>query len=706
MSLKVVKRDKREVDFDEGRIRSAIEKAFMDVDGIIGEKSVEIINKISEHIKGINKILNVEDIQDIIENKLMTSCRKDVAKAYMIYREKRALIRDSLKRDEGILSLIKGANEELNVENSNKNATLVTTQRDYIAGEVSKDLVRRYGYFPRDVIEAHDEGLIHLSDLDYQLQPLHNCEIINLEDMLQNGTVINGVKIDKPNSFSTACTIATQIVVQVTSNSYGGATISLSHLSPFIQITRDKLKEEWKDKLSDEDIEKLVLKDIKKGIQTIQYQLITISGTNGQSSFLSLFMYINEIEDENGREDLALAIEEVLKQRILGVKNEKGVYITTAFPKLLYVLDENNITEDSKYWHLTKLSAECTSKRLVPDYISAKKMKELKEGNVFPCMGCRSFLQPYYKDGKVKFYGRFNQGVCSLNLVDVALSSKKNIESFWEIMDERLDLVFKGLMSKHNNLKGTKAKVAPILWQYGALARLNPEDTIDDLLYDDYSSISVGFSGLHETVLYMTGLNHTSGLGMDFGKKVMNYMNDKCKEWKSKTKIGFSLYSVPQESLTLKFAKAIQRRHGVIEGISDKNYIINSYHVNIKEKMDAFTKLRIESEYQPLSLGGAISYVETPNMTHNIQAILEVMQYIYNTIMYAEINTQTSYCHVCGGTDIKMKEDLKFHCPNCGNNDFEKMNIAVRVCGYLSTNPFNEGRAEDIFNRVYHLGCD
>ena len=640
-----------------------------------------------------------------------------LAKKYIKYRYQRALTREFKKRDDEVFSLISGENEELNKENSNKDTRLLSTMRDYMAGIVCKDIGKRI-MIPKDIVEAHEQGIIHIHDMDYSpAMPLYNCSLINLEDMLQNGTVISGIKIEKPHSFRTACTIATQIIAQVASNQYGGNTISLAHLAPFVDITRQKFKKDIIHDLEligtkvDEDkinkiVEEKVKEEIRSGIQTIQYQLITISTTNGQSPFTSSFMYLDEVPEGQTRDDLAMIIEEVLKQRIEGVKNEQGVPITIAFPKLLYVLDEDNIHEDSKYYYLTELAAKCSTKRLVPDYISAKKMKELKDGNVFPCMGCRSFLQPYYEDGKPKFYGRFNQGVVTLNLPDIALSSGGDFDKFWKIFDERLELCYRALMVRHNRLLGTPSDVAPILWQHGAIARLKHGETIDKLLFNDYSSISLGYAGLYECIKYMTSQSQLEKEGHDFGIKVMKKLSDSCAKWKEETHIGFSVYGSPIESTTYKFAKCLKKRFGVIKGITDKDYVTNSYHITPSQPIDAFSKLSIESDFQALSLGGAISYVETPNVEKNPKAILEIIRHIYNNIMYAEINTMTSYCQVCGCTDIKMGDDLKFHCPNCGNDDFNKMNVAVRICGYISTNPFNDGRAEDIHDRVYHLGAE
>lgn len=723
--MKVVKRDGRIVDFNKDKIYEAILKAMKDANEENNDVARRIANEIS---KTDCEEIDIEAIQNMVEDKLMASRLKQTARQYIRYRydreKSRALSKDLNERYEQFHSLVSGNNEEANKENSNKDTRIIPTMRDYLAGFTCKEMAQKV-ILPKDLVQAHNDGLIHIHDLDYSpAMPMHNCGLINLEDMLQNGTVISGTMIEKPHSFRTACTIVTQIITQVASSQYGGNTITLSHLAPFVDISRQKIREQVKEELTTAEIysggslvnnkkraiyeiaEKRVRDEIRDGIQTIQYQLITMSSTNGQAPFTSVFMYLGEVYDEITKKDLALIIEEVLRQRIAGVKNEKGVPITTAFPKLLYCLEEDNIHEDSPYWYLTKLAAECSSKRLVPDYISEKKMKELKEGNVFPCMGCRSFLQPYYdENGKPKFYGRWNQGVVTLSLPDIALSSGRDYDKFWKIFDERLDLCYRALMIRHNTLKGTKSDVAPILWQHGAYARLKPGETIDKMLFDDYSSISLGFAGLYECVKYMTGESHTEG-GHDFAIQVMTKLNDACKQWKNETRIGFSLYSTPLENTTEKFAKAIQKRFGIIEGITDKLYVTNSYHVTPSEHIDAFSKLTFESEFQNLSLGGAISYCETPNMEKNVDALLEVIKHIYDTIMYAEINTTTSYCHLCGCTDIKMEDDLKFHCPQCGNDDFDKMNIAVRVCGYISTNPFVDGRAQDIHDRVYHLGME
>lgn len=716
----VIKRDGRIVEFDKSKIADAVLKAMNDTNNI----NKDLANRIANDISKLNtNEISVEELQDLVEEKLMSSKMKDVARSYVRYRydreKNRELSKDLNKRYNEFISLVQGSNEEANKENSNKDTRIIPTMRDYIAGFTCREMAEKF-ILPKDIVEAHKQGIIHVHDTDYSpSMPMNNCCLINLEDMLQNGTVISGTMIEKPHSFRTACTIVTQIITQVASSQYGGNTITLAHLAPFVDISRQRIKEEVEKEAIEilnsvgeqiditTDLDKIVENRLKQeiadGIQTIQYQLITMSTTNGQAPFTSVFMYLDEVPEGQLRDDLALVIEEVLKQRIKGVKNEKGVYITTAFPKLLYCLDEDNIYEDSKYWYLTKLAAECSTKRLVPDYISAKKMRELK-GDVYPCMGCRSFLTP--DPINHKYYGRFNQGVVTISLPDVALSSKGDFKEFWRIMDERLELCYRALMVRHNTLKGTKSDVAPILWQHGAFSRLKQGEVIDKLLYDNYSTISLGYAGLYECVKYMTGHSHSEAEGRDFGIKVMRYLTDTCAKWRQDTNISFSLYGTPIESTTYKFAKCLQERFGIIEGITDKKYVTNSYHITPSEPIDAFTKLDIESEFQELSAGGSISYVETPNMTKNIEAVLEVIKHIYDSIMYAEINTMTSYCHECGCTDIKMGDDLKFHCPQCGNDDFNKMNIALRICGYISTNPFNEGRAQDIHDRVYHLGME
>lgn len=724
----VTKRDGSVVAFDRQKIVTAIEKAMDDTSAGVDE---ELAERIATAIQGMDKDASVEEIQDMVEDNLMSSDRKDVARSYIIYRDVHARRRDATddqkRRYDEIRRLVVGEDEDSKKENSNKDTRIIPTMRDYMAGFTCRELATEV-VFPKDLSDAHKAGLIHIHDTDYSpVMPMFNCDLINLDDMLQNGTVISKTLIEKPKSFRTACTVVTQIITQVASCQYGGNTISLAHLSPFIDISRQKIRKEVETEIAsipmdfdDGPIEKNDLQryindiaeqrlrsEIKDGVQTIQYQLITMSTTNGQAPFTSMFMYLDEVPAGQPRKDLAMLIEEVLRQRIQGVKNEQGVYVTTAFPKLLYCLDEDNSHEDSEYWYLTKLAAECSAKRLVPDYISAKIMRKEKDDNVFPCMGCRSFLMPYYdKDGNPKFYGRFNQGVVTLNLPDIALSSGGDINKFWEIFDERLSLCYRALMIRHNSLKGVKSDVAPILWQHGAIARLKPGETIDKFLYNDYSSISLGYAGLYECIHYMTGKSQLDKAGHDFGIQVMQRLNNACDEWKRQTRIGFSLYGSPIESTTFKFAKCLRKRFGIIPGITDKDYVTNSYHITPSQPVDAFTKLTVESEFQHYSLGGAISYVETPNMTKNIDAVLEIIKHIYNTIMYAEINTMTSYCHICGCTDIKMGDDLKFHCPNCGNDDFEKMNIALRICGYISTNPFNDGRAADIHDRVFHVGME
>ena len=715
----VIKRDGSTVPFDKDKIVIAIEKAMADTDAGVDK---ELAEKIANRIQMLNTNKSVEEIQDLVESSLMCSSRKDVARAYIIYRDAHAKRRDAtadqMRRYNDLHRLVAGEDEESKKENSNKDTRIIPTMRDYLAGFTCRELATDV-VLPKDIAEAHKAGIIHFHDSDYSpVMPMTNCCLINLGDMLQNGTVISKTLIERPKSFRTACTVTTQIITQVASSQYGGNTISLAHISPFIEVSRQKLREEVYEELNDylptvdddmvNDIaEQRLHKEIKDGVQTIQYQLITMSTTNGQAPFTSVFAYLDEVPAGQPRDDLAMLIEEVLRQRIESVKNEQGVPVTTAFPKILYVLDEDNIHEDSQYYYLTKLAAECTSKRLVPDYISAKIMRQEKDGNVFPCMGCRSFLMPYYdNDGAPKFYGRFNQGVVTINLPDIALSSGGDFDKFWKIFDERLELCYRALMIRHNSLKGTKSDVAPILWQHGAYARLAPGETIDKLLYDDYSSISLGYAGLYECIKYMTGKSQLDKEGHDFGIQVMQHLSGACDEWKRQTHIGFSLYGSPIESTTFKFAKCLQKRFGIVPGITDKDYVTNSYHITPSQPVDAFTKLTVESEFQHYSLGGAISYVETPNMTKNIDAVLEIIKHIYNTIMYAEINTMTSYCHICGCTDIKMGNDLKFHCPNCGNDDFDKMNIALRICGYISTNPFNDGRAADIHDRVYHVGMD
>lgn len=720
MRQEIYKRNGDLVSFDYKKIEAAINKAFIEVDG---KPSTALASDIAFKIKlkavTNNQPLSVEEIQDMVEEALMKSDRLDVARAYVRFRYKREqerLINNDLEqRYQRLHKLITGEDEESNKENSNKDTRILPTMRDYIAGFTCRELAEKI-VLPQDIAEAHQKGIIHYHDTDYSpVMPQTNCCLINLEDMLQNGTVISGVQIHKPHSFRTACTIATQIITQVASSQYGGSTITLSHLAPFVNISRQEIRKKHPD-FTDKQIESLVKEEIRDGVQTIQYQLITMSTTNGQAPFVSIFMWIDEVEDEKLKYDLVLIIEEVLRQRIAGVPNEQGAPITIAFPKLLYCLDESNSDEHGKYWYITKLAAECSSKRLVPDYISAKIMRELK-GSVYPCMGCRSFLTPdisgksydniskalNHNPSKPKYYGRFNQGVVTLNLPHIALSSNGDINKFWEILDERLELCYRALMTRHNSLKGTLSDVAPILWQHGAYARLKPGKTIDELLYNNYSTISLGYAGLYECIKYMTNESQLEPKGKKLGLSIMKKLNDACTKWREETTIAFSVYGSPIESTTLKFAKSLQRDFGIIKDITDKNYITNSYHITPSQQIDAFSKLKIESEFQELSPGGAISYVETPNMQNNIPALLEIIKYIYNNIMYAEINTMTSYCHECGNTDIYMGDDLEFHCPQCGNNDYNKMNVALRICGYISTNPFNEGRAADIHDRVYHL---
>ena len=723
--MKIIKRSGSEMIFDGMKIIAAVEKANNEV--VPGERlSEEQIQTIAKNVEGmceeIGRSLNVEEIQDLVENQIMQYRAFSVARKYITYRYKRALVRKSNSTDEQILSLLECNNEEVKQENSNKNPTVNSVQRDYMAGEVSKDITKRL-LLPRDVVEAHEQGIIHFHDSDYFAQHMHNCCLVNLEDMLQNGTVISETMIEKPHSFSTACNIATQAIAQIASSQYGGQSISLSHLAPFVQVSREKfraqVKEEFEAAGLELDVEKInkvaelrVLDEIKRGVQMIQYQVITLMTTNGQAPFVTVFMYLDEVPEGQTRDDLALVIKEVLEQRITGVKNEKGVFITPAFPKLIYVLDEDNVREGTKYWDLTVLAAKCTAKRMVPDYISAKKMRELKNGDVYACMGCRSFLTPDVdglgENGEHKYYGRFNQGVVTLNLVDVACSSGGDEDKFWDILEERMQLCHKALMCRHDRLKGTPSDVAPILWQNGALARLKKGETIDKLLYGNYSTISLGYAGLNECTQYMKGVSHTDADGKDFALAVMQYMNDKCLKWRADSGISFSLYGTPLESTTYKFAQCLQKRFGIIPGVTDKNYITNSYHVHVQEEIDAFTKLKFESEFQALSPGGAISYVEVPNMTQNIEAVLGVMQYIYDNIMYAELNTKSDYCQVCGfDGEIQVVDDghgkLVWECPNCGNRDQNKLNVARRTCGYIGTQFWNQGRTQEIQDRVLHL---
>ena len=726
--MKIIKRSGSEVTFDISKIMDAVSKANMEVvhSERLSEEQIETIsNNVESICKEMNRSLSVEEIQDLVENQIMNFRAFSVARKYITYRYKRALVRKSNSTDKQILSLLECNNEEVKQENSNKNPTVNSVQRDYMAGEVSKDITKRF-LLPPDIVDAHEQGLIHFHDADYFAQHMHNCCLVNLEDMLQNGTVISETMIEKPHSFSTACNIATQAIAQIASSQYGGQSISLAHLAPFVQISREKfivqVREEFEKtgiEASDEKIREVaelrVRDEIKRGVQMIQYQVITLMTTNGQAPFVTVFMYLDEVPEGRTREDLALVTEEVLKQRMQGVKNEKGVWITPAFPKLIYVLEEDNIREGSKYWELTKLAAECTAKRMVPDYISEKKMKELKvdangNGQCFPCMGCRSFLTPYIdpETGKPKYYGRFNQGVVTLNLVDVACSSGKDMDKFWSILDERLELCKRALMCRHYRLKGTPSDVAPILWQNGALARLKKGETIDKLLYGGYSTISLGYAGLCECTYYMKGVTHTKPDGTEFALEVMKHLNDICKKWAAETNIDFSLYGTPLESTTYKFAKCLQKRFGKIAGVTDKNYITNSYHVHVTENINAFDKLKFESQFQELSPGGAISYVEVPDMQNNIPAVLKVMQYIYDNIMYAELNTKSDYCQECGYTgQIQIITDddgkLIWECPNCGNRNQDKMNVARRTCGYIGTQFWNQGRTQEIKERVLHL---
>ena len=712
--MKVIKRDGHMVDYCPEKIEAAIEKANLEVEEEEQASSVQIKNIIKYIEKLGKKRILVEDIQDIIEMKLMAIGKYELAKKYITYRYTRELVRRSNTTDLAIKELIDGESEYWNTENSNKNSKVVTTQRDYLAGITSTDITRRF-LLPEDIVRAHDEGIIHFHDADYFAQnALHNCDLINLEDMLQNGTTINGVMIEKPHRFLTAMTIATQLITAVSSSQYGGATITLTHLAPFVRDSYNRYIEKYsKRKLSKANIEKFAKEDLQKeivdGVQTFQYQINSMTTTNGQAPFLSVCMYLGETEEY--KDELAMIIEEVLKQRIEGMKNEKGVYITPAFPKLLYVLEEDNIHKDSKYYYLTELAAKCTAKRMVPDYISEKIMKELKidkngNGNCYPCMGCRSFLTPYVDEkGKPKYYGRFNQGVVTINLVDVALSSDKDMDKFWEIFEERLELCHRALQIRHKRLSKATSDVAPILWQHGALARLGKGESIHDLLHNGYSTISLGYAGLYECVKYMTGNSHTDGgVGHDFGIQVMQKMNDKCKEWKEAENIDYSVYGTPIESTTYKFAKCLRERFGRIKGITDRDYITNSYHVPVFEEIDAFTKLKLESEFQRLSPGGAISYVETPNLTNNIDAVLEVIKFIYDNIMYAELNTKSDYCQACGyDGEILIDDNLEWYCPNCGNRDHDKLNVARRTCGYIGSNFWNKGRTQEIKERVLHI---
>lgn len=725
VKTRVIKRNGEEVDFRLEKIVNAIKKANEEVENIHRMNDFQIIaiaEKIAQQAEEFTHAVNVEDIQDMVETGIMEMRGYEVAQKYVRYRYKRELTRKSNTTDNGILALIDHMNEEVKQENSNKNPVINSTQRDYMAGEVSKDLTKRV-LLPEEIVRAHEEGIIHFHDMDYFAQKEHNCDLINLEDMLQNGTVISETMIEKPHSFFTACNVTTQIVAQVASNQYGGQSFTLSHLAPFVDVSRQKLRksvieeriesgEVLDDAIIDKITERRLRTEVQSGIQTIQYQLITLMTCNGQAPFVTVFMYLDEVPEGRTRDDLAMIIEEVMKQRMQGVKNEKGVWITPAFPKLIYVLDEDNITEDSKYWYLTELAAKCTAKRMVPDYISAKIMKELKNGDVYPCMGCRSFLtvedSQRNADGSHKFYGRFNQGVVTINLVDVACSAEGNMERFWEILDERLELCHRALRCRQERLLGTVSDVAPILWQNGALARLKKGETIDKLLFDGYSTISLGYAGLYEMCMRMLGKSHTDPEAKPFALAVMQRLNDKCKEWKEAENISYSVYGTPMESTTYKFAKCLQKRFGIIPGVTDKNYITNSYHVHVTEKIDAFSKLKFESEFQKLSPGGAISYIEVPNMQTNIPAVLSVLQYIYENIMYAELNTKSDFCEVCGyDGEIKIIEDetgkLVWECPNCGNRDQDKLFVARRTCGYIGTQFWNQGRTQEIKDRVLHL---
>ena len=728
--MKIIKRSGVEVFFDSNKIVAAVQKAnasVIDYEKLSDEQIQEIADNVEVACENMKRSASVEEIQDMVENQLMNQHAFTVARNYITYRYKRALVRKSNSTDEQILSLLECNNEEVKQENSNKNPTVNSVQRDYMAGEVSKDITKRF-LLPEDIVEAHEKGLIHFHDADYFAQHMHNCCLVNLEDMLQNGTVISETGIDRPRSFSTACNIATQAIAQIASSQYGGQSISLSHLAPFVQVSREKFRIQVRTEFEKIGLaqneepfnivaEMRVREEINRGVQMIQYQVITLMTTNGQAPFITVFMYLDEVPEGQTRDDLAAIIEEMLHQRIKGVKNEKGVFITPAFPKLIYVLEEDNIHEDSKYFYLTRLAAQCTAKRMVPDYISEKKMKELKvdkngEGHCYPCMGCRSFLTPYIdpETGKPKYYGRFNQGVVTINLVDVACSSGKDEKKFWKILDERLKLCYRALMCRHKRLLGTPSDVAPILWQNGALARLKKGETIDKLLFGGYSTISLGYAGLCECTRYMTGVSHTEPeTGTPFALRVMQRLNDACAEWKEKENMDFSLYGTPLESTTYKFAKCLQKRFGIIEGVTDKNYITNSYHVHVTENINAFDKLKFESQFQKLSPGGAISYVEVPNMQDNIDAVIAVMNYIYDNIMYAELNTKSDYCMECGyDGEIKIVEEkdsgnVVWECPNCGNRDQDKMSVARRTCGYIGTQFWNQGRTQEIKERVLHL---
>lgn len=722
MRMKIIKRSGSEDTFDARKITAAVTKANYEVPTKerLSKEQIESITADVENIcLDMNRALSVEEIQDLVEEQIMDRRAFAVARKYITYRYNRALLRKSNSTDKQILSLLECNNEMVKQENSNKNPTVNSVQRDYMAGEVSKDITKRF-LLPSEIVRAHEQGIIHFHDSDYFAQHMHNCCLVNLEDMLQNGTVISETMIEKPKSFSTACNIATQSIAQIASSQYGGQSISLTHLAPFVDISRQKYKKQVENELKeagltynskqvDEIAEIRVRDEIKRGVQMIQYQVITLMTTNGQAPFVSVFMYLDEAPEGRLREDLALIMEEILRQRMQGVKNEKGVYITPAFPKLLYVLEEDNVREGSKYWYLTQLAAKCTAKRMVPDYISEKIMKKMKDGNCYPCMGCRSFLTVYHDEkDRPKFYGRFNQGVVTINLVDVACSSDGDEETFWKILDKRLELCKKALMYRHNRLKGTPSDVAPILWQYGALARLKKGEVIDKLLYNGYSTISLGYAGLCECTRYMTGKSHTDPAATPFALKVMEKLNDACSRWREEENIDFSLYGTPLESTTYKFAKCLQKRFGIIKGVTDKNYITNSYHVHVTEEINAFDKLKFEAQFQNLSPGGAVSYVEVPNMENNIDAVLQVMQFIYDNIMYAELNTKSDYCQVCdysGQIEIVNDEHGKliWKCPNCGNTDQDKMNVARRTCGYIGTQFWNQGRTQEIKERVLHL---
>ena len=723
--MKIIKRNGSEVPFDITKIITAVTKASDSVSrksSLTQEQILSIANDVTEQCQALNRAVSVEEIQDMVENKLMDIQAHDVARHYITYRYVQSLKRQTNTTDERILSLIECQNEEVKQENANKNPTVNSVQRDYMAGEISKDLTARLLLDP-EIVKAHNEGLIHFHDSDYFAQHMHNCDLVNLEDMLQNGTVISGTYIEKPHSFSTACNIATQIIAQVASNQYGGQSISLTHLAPFVDVSRKKIAAEVEAEMEGLDVtperkkeivERRLRNEINRGVQTIQYQVVTLMTTNGQAPFITVFMYLGEARNAQEKADLAIIIEETIRQRYQGVKNEAGVWITPAFPKLIYVLEEDNIRPGTPYYYLTELAAKCTAKRMVPDYISEKKMLELKvdkngEGHCYTCMGCRSFLTPYVdpETGKPKYYGRFNQGVVTINLVDVALSSGGNFEKFWKIFDERLALCHKALQARHQRLMGTPSDAAPILWQYGALARLKKGEKIDKLLFGGYSTISLGYAGLYECVKYMTGKSHTDAGAKPFALSVMQHMNDKCAEWKKAENMDYSLYGTPLESTTYKFAKCLQKRFGIVPGITDKNYITNSYHVHVSEQIDAFTKLKFESDFQRLSPGGAISYVEVPNMQDNLEAVISVLQFIYDNIMYAELNTKSDYCQVCGyDGEIKIVEDdgkLVWECPKCGNRDQNKLNVARRTCGYIGTQFWNQGRTQEIKDRVLHL---